>query len=109
MTHRLIECTLVTIVLPLFQRSTSLQQDVTDTVWEEDEEATEEDIKERAAELAKEEVVEDSIICGLEDSAEMEKAMKLQCVGAWGFLLLALGIFCLVPGSVLAGYYATKS
>ncbi|ELU11557.1 hypothetical protein CAPTEDRAFT_228394 [Capitella teleta] len=99
-------------------RSTSLQQDVTNTVWEEEEEEEEgeeeekkkeETEEEKAVALAEEETIGTSI-AGLDeiDFDDMEKTMRIQCLGGWGFLLVALGIFFLVPGSVLAGYFASR-
>lgn len=37
----------------------------------------------------------------------MDPETKMQCIGGWGFLSLALGLFMTVPSFILLGSYAS--
>ena len=34
---------------------------------------------------------------------------RVECLGGWSFLLLVLGIFCLLPGTIVTGIYVREA
>jgi hypothetical protein len=45
----------------------------------------------------------------LTDRAAIAAARRVDCLGGWSFLLLVLGIFCLLPGTIVTGIYVREA